>query len=294
MLYPTELRAQQSLAKRILRPIGSPGQARRTDHVLRTFGASHLSCDFMLCLTWKWKHPDGIMKQTLLLFIFVCTVATAKADFVIKQKVDNAMQSGEVSIKMKGNKIRMDMSMGQQGQMSTIIDSTTGDSVALMPQQKMMMKMSGEQMKQTLEQVQKMMTNSSAELPKFVDTGKTETIGGYKAEIYTWTNTVLHNGGTVWLAKDYPNLAAVKAHMDSMTKSPFFKMSKSMMPDTAKLPGLEVKTKTVMRGVETTTLLISAQEEKVDASLFEIPTDYHEMIAPGSVPAFKPKPAPPQ
>jgi hypothetical protein len=67
-------------------------------------------------------------------------------------------------------------------------------------------------------------------------------------------------------------------------------MSKGMAPDTDTLPGMVIKTKADVQGQEITTTLISAQEESVDASVFEIPKDYQEMNAPAMPGQSTPKP----
>jgi uncharacterized protein DUF4412 len=122
--------------------------------------------------------------------------------------------------------------------------------------------------------------DTNAATPKLQDTGKAETVGGYNAEIYTWTNTSENSGGTVWVAKNFPNYSEIKTQLDKLSKSPMGQMTKNMAPDTTSLPGMVIKTIAQVQGQEITMTLISAREEDVDASAFEIPKDYHEMNAP--------------
>ena len=128
--------------------------------------------------------------------------------------------------------------------------------------------------------------------PKLQDTGKTETVGGYNAEIYTWTNINNNSGGTIWVAKGFPNYAKIKAQLDKLNNSPMSQMSKGMAPDTSALSGMVVKTKAEVQGQEITTTLVSAQEEPVDSSVFEIPQDYQQMDAPAMPAQAVPAPAP--
>jgi hypothetical protein len=237
---------------------------------------------------------SGTMKLTLIFFIFFFTIIATRADFVIQQKMESAMQNGDMTIKIKGDKIRVDMAVGPMGNMSTIMDLDAGDSTTLMHQQKMVMKISAAQMQQTMEQMKGRLNNgaTNAEPPKLQDTGKTETVSGYDAEIYSWTNNNNNSGGTVWVAKKIPNYAKIKAQLDKLNKSPIGQMAKGMAPDTTVLPGMVVKTKSEMQGQEVTTTLISAQEEPVDASVFEIPKDYQEMNAPAMPAQSTPAPVP--
>jgi len=102
----------------------------------------------------------------------------------------------------------VDMSSAMLGDMSTITDSGTGDSVVLMHKSKTIMKMSGAQVKQVMEAMRKQMGNGAATNAmalKPVATGKTEKVGDYNTEIYTWTNS-RGMGQILWVAKDFPGI----------------------------------------------------------------------------------------
>src|ERR1043166_97722 len=101
------------------------------------------------------------MKRTFSLALFLAAILTARADFVVQQKIESPMQNGDVTMKMKGDKVRLDMSMGPAGALSTIIDVNTGDAVVLMHSQKMAMKISAEQMKQSMEMMKKHLGDNS-------------------------------------------------------------------------------------------------------------------------------------
>jgi Domain of unknown function (DUF4412) len=222
------------------------------------------------------------MKRTLIFFTLVFATAAAHADFVIKQKVESATQHGDMTMQIKANKVRVDMAPGPMGEMSSIVDLKTGDVTTLMHQQKMAMKVSASQMKQMMEQMKSRMNNGSTntEPPKLQDTGKTETVGKYSTEIYTWTNTDLGSGGTVWVAKNFPDYVKIQKELERLDDSPMYEASKGMIPDMSKLPGMVIKTKASVHGQKVTTTLISAEEKPVDSSVFDVPKDYHEMSPP--------------
>jgi hypothetical protein len=250
---------------------------------------------FLLFLRRKAKHYRGTMKRTLAFLTLISTMVAARADFVIQQKMESATQNGDMTMKIKGDKIRVDMAVGPMGNISTIMDlGGAGDSTTLLHQQKMAMKISAAQMQQMMQQTKERLNNGNANAatPKLQDTGKTGMVGGYSAEIYTWTNNPSNSGGTIWVAKDFPNYAEIKTQLDKLNKSPMGQMSKGMAPDTSTLPGMVVKTKAEVQGQEITMTLISAQKEPVDASAFEIPKDYQEMNAPTMPAQSIPAPTP--
>ena len=212
-----------------------------------------------------------------LLVAFAILCITLHADVVIVQKVEGApMMNGDMTIKFKGNKMRNDIGT----MMSTIMDFDTGDTLMLMHAQKMVMKMSGDQMKSSMEKAQAANPDKSpAAKIEFVATGKSDVIAGHKADEYTVSMT----GSTVhyWFAKDYPNAAAFRDTMKKMMESTFSKMARStaMMPDSFP-DGVPVKTETEAMGNKITTTLVSISEENVDPSVFTAPADYKEMQMP--------------
>ena len=121
---------------------------------------------------------------------------------------------------------------------------------------------------------------TNAAPPKFQDTGKTEKVGNYDAEIYTWSSPDGANQ-TVWVARDFPDYAKIKVQMDKLNDSPVAQMSKGAAPDVNTLPGMVVKTQMEMNGQKVTSTLVSAKESSVDASIFQTPKDYQPMNQPG-------------
>lgn len=223
------------------------------------------------------------MKRLLPILFLGSTLIAARADLVVEQKVESPFQNGNMTMKIKGEKIRVDMPTGPAGAMSSIVNLTTGDSLTLMHGQKMAMKTSGALAKQMIEQMQKKTetpaaagAEAGAAGPKA--TGKTETVGEYQTEIYT----VNIGGGTYtyWVAKDFPDYAKIKAEMDKVNQMASGGIAKGMGPDLGNLPGVAVKTRAEIGGTQITTTLVSAKSGPVDAALFEMPKGYTEMAAP--------------
>jgi hypothetical protein len=193
------------------------------------------------------------------------------------------MMNGTVTTQIKGNKIRVDMPATQQGAMSTIMDLDSGDSVTLLHQQKVAMKVPGAAIKQMAQKMKEARASAvtNAPPPTFRDTGKIENVSGYDTEIYSWSSPDGANQ-TVWVAKNYPNYAKIKVQMDKLNNSPVARISKGTAPDVSNLPGMVIKTQMEMNGQKVTSTLVSVHEESVDASIFETPKDYQEMTQPGA------------
>ena len=221
------------------------------------------------------------MKQVFIISGLAFSLAVARADLVLQQNIQGAMMNGTVTTQIKGNQVRVDMPSTPQGPVSTIMDLSSGDQVMLAHQQRVAMKVPGATVRQMVENMRKARANAgtNAPNPQFTDTGKTEKVGDYTAEVYTWSNS---NGmhQTVWVAKNFPDYAKIKVQMDKLNNSPFAQVSKGSTPDVSQLPGMVVKSELEKDGQKVTSTLASVKEQTVDASLFEAPKDYQQMIQP--------------
>ena len=117
---------------------------------------------------------------------FVCSLAllagfaiSARADFTIVQKIEGKGQAHEMTLKIKGDKIRLEATP----QITMIVDGRTGDTITLMNAQKKIVRISGDRAKAIGEMAAKY-GGMTAEKPKLVATGKKMTVNGYEAEEY--------------------------------------------------------------------------------------------------------------
>ena len=216
------------------------------------------------------------MKPLLFAVALVLSLTATRADFVIEQKVDGlGQQSGSIVVKIKESKARAELSP----QISYIIDGVSGESITLMHAQKAFMKVSAEQGKALMERMQK---SEGATPSKPVATGKKENVDQWAAEIFTWSNGSL--SVKYWVAKDFPNAAAIQAAMDKARAGGLGAMNKSMLPANSEFPGMVVKTEMKTKGKTVTSTIVSVKEEPVDAKQFEIPADYKELPTPAFPP----------
>src|SRR5204863_1728542 len=111
--------------------------------------------------------------------LFAGLCLSARADFTIIQKVEGKGQAHEITMKVKGDKIRMEATP----QMTMIVDGKTGDTITLMNTQKKIVRISGDKAKAIAEMAAKYSGANTAK-PKLVATGKKMTINGYEADEY--------------------------------------------------------------------------------------------------------------
>jgi len=209
----------------------------------------------------------------------LAAAAVAQADLVVVQKVEGGGQAGEQTIRIKGDKARTDLTPT----VSMITDGATGEMVTLMHSGRTYLKVSPEQTKAMMEELQKFRT--SPEPAKLQPTGKKEKIGDYDCDIFTATLGAMTI--TYWVARDFPNYQAVLAQLEKFQAGTISAMGKGLMPELKDFPGMIMKTELDLGGKKTDTTLISAKEENVDPGIYAIPKGYTEISSP--VLNFQPK-----
>ncbi len=199
-------------------------------------------------------------------------LALASADLVVVQKVEGSGQAGEQKIRVKGDQARSDVA----NSMSMITDGATGEMITLMHSGKTFLKISAEQTKAMMEQLQQRRPN--AEPAKLQPTGKKEKIGEYECEIFTTNLGAMTI--TYWIAKDFPNFPSILTQLEKFQSGAISAMGRGLMPELKDFPGLAMKTEIDMGGKKTITTLVSAKEENVDPAIFKIPAGYKEVTSP--------------
>jgi len=122
------------------------------------------------------------------LFFLLAVTTSLRADLTLIQKVDAAGTTGEMTIKFKGDKIRIDPAP----ELSMITDSKTGDTVTLMHGEKKAMRISGDKMKAAAEMVKKLTPDNAAERKGETDTARPQrnsernANGGFHREHRGW------------------------------------------------------------------------------------------------------------
>src|SRR5256885_15552731 len=106
--------------------------------------------------------------SVITLALLVC----ARADLTIVQKVEGPGQNGEVTVKIKGDKERIDA----PSQPTRIIDGKSGEMADLMNEKKSFVRISAEQIKAAAETINKFSGGEKLDAAKHTPTRKKETI----------------------------------------------------------------------------------------------------------------------
>jgi hypothetical protein len=217
------------------------------------------------------------MKSLLAGLLFsVAIVAAASADLVIESQIESPQINTASTIKVKGDKLRIDMANGPLGAMSTIMDTKSGDAIQLIHSQKMAMKTSGAMLKQAMDAAKGKAAGAGS--PELKATGQTEKVAGYDCDIYTWSDGA--NSGKIWVAKNHPQAAALKS-LEKQMRSGILGGAQSG-PDTSKLAGAAIKQEMTNQGVKISSSILSVTEQDIDAKEFDVPAGYNAMALPGA------------
>lgn len=212
--------------------------------------------------------------------IFLLAVS-ARADYIVKQQVENAGQTQNITLKLKGDKCRVDATE----QTSAIMDSKTGETTVLVHPQKSFMTISKDQLVAQAKAMKDMLgkqsdTPASTELKP---TGKKETINGYNTEEYTYDLNGTHN--TVAVAKDFPDYKNLVAALYNVQSGPGMEAFRALALPPDKFPGMPIRTTVEVMNQKVTTTLTSAQQTPLADSEFMVPGDYKQLqinVAPPS------------
>ena len=206
--------------------------------------------------------------------VVVSFASMAWADLTIVQKIEGGGQSGELVIKIKGEKERIDSA----SQPTRIIDGSTGEMLSLIHDKKTVVRVSAEQMKAAADTISKYDGDANAPArPKLVPTGKKEIIDGYDADEYVYQTPQFK--ATFWVARSYPNAVSILKQMQ-VPVSRAWKPSNLGMPDYRDFAGIPLKTVISVGSTEVITSVTSIKEEPVADSEFAVPKDYQELKPP--------------
>jgi Domain of unknown function (DUF4412) len=208
-------------------------------------------------------------------FFFLLALTTSlRADLTLIQKVDATGTTGEMTIKFKGDKVRIDPAP----EVSIITDSKTGDTVTLMHAEKKAMRISGDKMKAAAEMVKKFSAASPTEQKaKLTPLGRKETVNGTPSEVFTADTAV--GKATYYIAMNYPDGPAIIPEMKASQPSALAN-SGTNIPDFRDLPGVPVKIEMETARGHVVMTLVSAKRDPIPASTFDVPVNYTDMKMP--------------
>lgn len=211
----------------------------------------------------------SLIVSIALIFSFFCSV---RADLTIVQKVEGTAQNGEVTVKIKGDKERIDA----PSQPTRIIDGKTGQMTDLMNDRKSFVQISADQIKAAAESMN-LNADKNSGGSKLTPTGKKETIGGYETEEYSYATPQFK--ASFWVATKYPGATDILKQMQAPIAGAW-KPSNMGMPDYTDFKGLPMKTVITVGTNEVVTTIVSVKQDPVSASEFEIPKDFKPLKQP--------------
>jgi hypothetical protein len=214
------------------------------------------------------------MKRIALLFFLAAGIA-ARADLTIVQKVEMGGAPSEMTIRIKGDKVRVDPAP----QVSMITDNKTGDTVTLMHEEKKALRMSGDKMKAAAEMVSKFTGGASpaGSARKLIPLGRKEEVNGMSTDVYAVDTPV--GKATYYIAANYPDSAAILQEMQA-TQPTALASATPNMPDFRDLPGVPVKIEMDAQKRHIVMTLVSIKRDPIPDSEFAVPAGYSDMKMP--------------
>ncbi len=206
------------------------------------------------------------MKYIFSLYFILFNLTIAHADLSVEMGLtlpDSTNLWVGVVDRIKGSQCRED-EIGMYANMkSHVLNLDTGEGFTLTPDKKIAVKT-------VLNQSAR--TNAIA-VDAIKDTGMTEAVNGYDAEIYTYTSS--KGNYTLWIAKDFSNFAKIK--QDLVKRDRLHTMTKSGILHLSTLPGMLLKfgNATTNAGGYNPQFHVFMKEEPIDDSVFDLPKDYH-------------------
>jgi hypothetical protein len=202
-------------------------------------------------------------------------LASARADLTIVQKIEGAGAMPEMTMKIKGDKIRIEAT----SEVTTIFDGKTGEMANIMNSQKMVMRMSADQAKAAAAMAGNQLTAGSTpgEKVKVTPTGKKEKINGHDTEEYV-VETPQYKA-SYWVAKNYPQAESIMKQLQA-TSSQAWNSTSMGMPDFRDFPGLPIRTNVSMGGQNYSTTITAVKLDPLPDTEFTVPQGYQEMKMP--------------
>ena len=210
---------------------------------------------------------------------------SARGDFTIVQKVEGNGAGTQITLKLKGDKIRLEA----PPKVTAIIDGRTGDMVTLMIAKKKFLRISGEKTKAIADLAAKY-GGDTAEKAKITATGKKMTINGYEAEEYVSESKLFK--AHYWIAPSFPDSVAIIKQLQAVVPSAWSELAKGMM-DYRDLPGFPLRTQVRTGEEEVTSTVSSVSRDPLSDGEFAVPKDFEEMKLPNiQIEADKPETTP--
>ena len=224
----------------------------------------------------------------LCLLVAAILPVTVRGDLTIVQKIEGSGAVKQITMKLKGDKARVEVSP----KLTTIMETRGGDILTLMNTKKKFVRISAEKSRAIAELASKYGKDSSApaEKSKLTATGRKETINGYETEEYVRESSSMKE--SYWIALTYPDSAAIVKQLQAVAPTAWNDIAKGML-DFSDFPGLPLRTVIKTDGKEVVSTIISIKQDLLSDMEFAVPRDFEELKVPNIQDVLSDKPAPP-
>ncbi|MBV9673555.1 MAG: DUF4412 domain-containing protein [Verrucomicrobia bacterium] len=215
------------------------------------------------------------MKKLLtVIAVFAISIHYAKADFILKEDIESAGQVEPMTLYLKEMKCRLDVS----ARTSAIIDSATGDMIVLIPQQKIYLRISAEQLKAQADAMKNIAAGQGSKNDiQLTPTGNRQTISGHDTEEYQATINGVKS--KIFIAKDFPDYLPLVTALYNLQNGPGLEAFRMMPIPPEKYPGMPMRTEVDVMGQKITTTVTSVEQVPIADSEFSVPSDFKELSA---------------
>ena len=214
------------------------------------------------------------MRPLAILCLLLLTSGFAIADLTVVQRTEGALNSGELTLRIKGDKARTDIAP----QVTMLTELNTGDSTTLNHNARTYIRIPGTEAAKLRAMAADLKPGTPATPPKLVATGRKEKVENRDCQVFTWSVGKVEV--VDWIASDYPNWQALLADLVRFQNAGLGAAAQPLMPPLEQFPGMVIKREMNFKGTKTTSTLLSASDAVLDAKLFELPEGYKEQPAP--------------
>ncbi len=224
-----------------------------------------------------------VNKNFFVLATVLLAAVAARADLEIVQMASDTNAPFPATLRLRGDKLRLDQQQNTNGSYAVIIDLNTRDSFTLLPKEKKFLKRSGTQILKDLALDKKLFGGGTNELylppAQARATGRIESVGDYDAEIYSWSGAG-HTTQTLWVAKNFPDYEKIRAELAKLDRFNAAGPHPGAQPELSPLPGMVVQSEISVGDRKIKVRLVSAKILPLDAELFVVPADYLPWMPP--------------
>jgi hypothetical protein len=210
---------------------------------------------------------------TVAAFILAFCVQNARADFIVKETVQNLGRTQDVTIKLKENHCRIDANP----ETTALLDTQSGIITILLHQTKMFLNVKAEELGAEGNAIKKLLSEQtgSEETVDFQPTGKKEQINGYDTDEFVGKIAGLPI--RIQVAKEFPNYQALLSALYVAQNTPGLNLFRALSIPPDKYPGMPIRTTIELLGQPVVTTVDYVQQSALSESEFSIPEGYTDL-----------------